>query len=123
MTEYKLIDSSVWVEYLVNSNYKEIIESEEIYLLSSLSILEIKKKLLKLNYKKEDILNSLNFIKERSNIMTVNQEIAEMAADICIGKSLGAVDAVIYATSIANNSLLITLDNDFRGLENVQILD
>lgn len=43
MTEYKLIDSSIWIRYLINEEYKDIIESEGILYLSSFSIFEIKK--------------------------------------------------------------------------------
>ncbi|MEK6894537.1 MAG: PIN domain-containing protein [Nanoarchaeota archaeon] len=123
MTESKLIDSSVWIDYLVNGNHKEIIELEEIFLLSSISLFEIKKKLLRLNYKKEDISISLSSIKEKSNILQVTKEIAETAAEISFEKNMGAVDSIIYETALKNNAKLISLDNDFRGLKNTQILE
>ena len=45
MTDSRLLDSSVWLDYLFNGNHKEIIESKEILLLSVLSIFEIKRRL------------------------------------------------------------------------------
>lgn len=123
MTEYKLIDSSVWVRYLINEEYKEIIESEDIFYISSLSIFEVKKKLLKLNYKTQDILKSLEFIKKKCNILEVTKEISEEAADISFNKNIGMADSIIYITAIKNKAKLLTADNDFRNLENTQVLD
>ena len=123
MTEYKLIDSSVWVRYLINEEYKDIIESEDIFYISSLSIFEVKKKLLKLNYKTQDILKSLEFIKKKCNILEVTKEISEEAADISFNKNIGMADSIIYITAIKNEAKLLTADNDFRNLENTQILD
>src|SRR3989344_8900538 len=108
MTDSKLIDSSVWIDFLINGNHKEILEQEEIFLLSSLSIFEIKKKLIKLNYGQSDIVKSLKLIKEKSNIINVNKEIAELAVDISIEKNLGTVDAIIYTTAIKHNAFLIS---------------
>ena len=122
MTDSKLIDSSIWVDFLINSEYKEIIEQEEIFLLSTLSLFEIKKKLIKLKYKLPDIEKSLKYIKEKSNIIAPDKEICEEATDISIEKSIGTVDAIIYTTALKNNAKLITSDNDFRNLSNAQVL-
>jgi len=67
-------------------------------------------------------VNSLAFIKKKSFIISVNSELAESAAEISIQHSLGAVDALIYASALKNNAVLFTLDNDFRGLKNVVVL-
>ena len=121
-TEYKLIDSSVWLAYLFNSNYSDIIESDEVHLLSVLSLFEIKRKLAKSNVDNNKILRSIEFIKRRSLIVPVNDEIAEAAVDAALDNNLPMVDSLIYATSIINDSIFITLDNDFRGLKNVIVL-
>ena len=47
MTGSRLLDSSVWLAYLFNGAYSDVIDSEEVHLLSSLSLFEIKKKLIK----------------------------------------------------------------------------
>ena len=68
-------------------------------------------------------MQSLNFIKEKSNIINPDKEIAEEAADISMVNNLGAVDAIIYTTALKNNVKLFTLDNDFRSLQKVEVLD
>jgi len=122
MTGSKLIDSSVWLSYFLNGEFQNIIESEEIIFLSALSIFEIKKKLSKNNFPHSKISESLEFIKKRSIIVPINVEIAEKAAEISLNHNLPAADSLIYSTSLLNDSILHTIDNDFRGLKGVLIL-
>ncbi len=122
MTESKLIDTSVWISYLFNGVYSEIIDKEEILLLSSLSLFEIKKKLLKEKTEKHKIQKIIDFVKKKSLIMSVTPEICEKAADISIEHNLPMTDALIYATGILNHAIIITQDNDFRNLPSVLFL-
>ena len=121
MKDSKLIDSSVWIDYLFNGKHAEIIDSEELLLLSSLSIFEIKNKLKRSNVEENKIAKSIEFIKKRSLVIEVNIEIAEKAVDFSLKNNLSIVDALIYTTAILNQAKLITLDNDFRGLKDVVI--
>lgn len=123
MADSKLLDSTTWVDYLIKKTHTEIIDSEEKLFLSVLSIFEIKKKLIKDKLPKEDIKKSIKFLKEKSIILPVTEKIAERAAEIANEKDMTMADSIIYVTSLFNNSKLLTLDNDFRGLENVEILD
>lgn len=122
MRDSKLIDSSVWLAYLFNGQYAEIIDSDEIFLLSVLSLFEIKKKLIKNHIERMKITKSIEFIKKRSLIVPLNAEIAEKAVDLSLEYNLAAIDALIYASSLINDATLITLDNDFRGLKGAVVL-
>ena len=119
MTGSKLIDSSVWLSYFLKGDLKEVIEKDEVLLLSSISLFEIRKKLSKINIPKEDISKSIEFVKKRSLIIPLTAEIAEKAVDFSIENKLPMVDSLIYATAIINQAKLITLDNDFRGLKDI----
>ena len=121
-TDSKLLDSSVWLAFLIERKHKDIIEVDEIFLLSSLSLFEIKKKLLKDKINHDSIIKTIEFIKSKNIILPVTKEIAENAADISIEKNIPSIDSIIYATAILNQAKLITLDNDFRNLPNVEIL-
>ena len=123
MKDFKLIDSSVWVSYLINGDYQNIIDTEEILLLSVLSIFEIEKRLLKEKLSANVVKNSMDFIKKRSLIIEVNVEIVEKAVQISLEKNLPAIDALIYSSTLINKAKLITLDNDFRNLGGVEILN
>src|SRR3989338_4029285 len=121
MTEYNLIDSSVWIDYLVNGNYKELIEKEEKLLLATISLIEIKKKLSKLKIPNKEINNKVDYIKKQSIIINLDEKIAEKASELVIEKGLPIADSIVYASALINKAVLLTLDNDFRGLENVKI--
>jgi len=123
LTESELFDSTIWIDYLIKGSFKEKIEKEEIFLLSSLSLFEIKRKLLRnKELNKRELNEKISFIKNKSTIINIDSEIAEKASEIAEEKSLGAADALIYTTAILNDAKLLTLDNDFRGLDKVEVL-
>ena len=123
MTDSKLIDSSVWLSYFLNGEFRDIIENESTLLLSVLSLFEIKKKLAKDSKTSGEISKAIDFIKKRSIIIPINEEIAEKAAEISLKHNLPAADSLIYSTSLLNDSTLYTIDNDFRGFDKVSVLD
>ncbi len=118
----KLIDSSVIVAYLMDGYHKEIIEEEGTLLISTLTLFEIKRKLGEKNIPEKIINEKIEFIQKRTVSFPVNDEISLRAAKISVNYKVPAMDSLIYATALINNSHLITLDNDFRGLTNVTIL-
>lgn len=101
----------------------KLIESLEIYLLSVLSLFEIKRKLVKSKLEETKILKSIEYIKKRSLIIPITPEIAEMSVGISLKHNLATIDSLIYSTAILNKAFLFTLDNDFRGLKDVRILE
>ena len=121
-TDSKLIDSSVWLAYLFNGSHSDVIDSNEILLLSVLSLFEIKKKLVKSRVENNKIARSMEFVRKRSLIIPVSEEITEKALEYSLENDLSVIDSIIYATAVLNDSVLITLDNDFRGLENVNLM-
>lgn len=123
MKDFKLIDSSVWIAYMTKKLYLDIINSEDTLLLSVLSIFEIKKKLINDNIPKIKIDENIKFIKERCILISVTTEIAEEAVNISTEKHIPAIDSLIYATARLNKTVLITLDNDFRNLDGVTVLN
>ena len=121
-TDSKLIDSSVWLGYLFNGSNSDVIDSNEILLLSVLSLFEIKKKLMKSKVENNKIVKSMEFVRKRSLIIPVSEEITEKALEFSLENDLSIIDSIIYATAVLNDSILTTLDNDFRGLENVNLM-
>ena len=119
----KLLDTSIWLSYLLDSLYQELIESKKTIFISPLSIFEIKKKLFNKKVPDNEIKEKVAFIKERTISISVDNNIAEKAAQLANENKMPAIDSLIYATSFVNNCILITRDNDFRNLRNVQVLD
>ncbi|MBS3166563.1 PIN domain-containing protein [Candidatus Woesearchaeota archaeon] len=122
MTDSKLIDSSVWLEYLVHSKYKDIFETEDILYISALSLFEIKRKLMRDKFNINEITLTLEFVKKKMLIVPVSVEISEKAAELSLQYKLGAMDTLIYASAVLHPATLLTCDNDFRGLPGVMVL-
>ncbi|MEK6859785.1 MAG: PIN domain-containing protein [Nanoarchaeota archaeon] len=122
MTGYNLIDSSLWIDYLVNGNFKEIIEIEEKLLLATISLIEIKKKLSRLKIPIKEINDKMDFIKKQSILINLDEKIADKASELVIEKNLPIADSIVYASTLMNNAILLTLDNDFRNFNDVKIL-
>ena len=64
----------------------------------------------------------MEFIKKRSLVIPISAEIAEKGVEFSLANGLSIIDSLIYTTSVLNDSILITMDNDFRGLKNAIIL-
>ncbi len=122
-TDSNFLDSSIWLAYFLDGHHKEVIESEKILFISTLSLFEIKKKLSGKKIPDKIIKEKLKFIKERAISLDLDSATAEQAAEISIKHKLPAIDSLVYATAIYHKAKLMTLDNDFRGLDNVELLN
>ena len=125
LTESKyFLDSSAWISYFFaeNKEIKNIIDSQNIFLTSVISLFEIKRRLVRDELDKYKISMILSYIKERSIITKLEQDICEKAAEISLKNKLHAIDSLIYTTSLINNCILVTGDNHFKNLEKVIII-
>jgi len=59
---------------------------------------------------------------ERSFIVALDSEIALLAVDIEQKYKLHTIDAVVYATSQRKGLTLVTGDQHFKGLPNVEMI-
>ena len=72
---------------------------------------------------KETAEEKINFVKRKSIVVEVSSELAEHAVDISMEHDLPMADSIIYASSLENNCTLYTLDNHFRKLPRVNLLE
>jgi len=121
----RFIDSSIWLDHFAETskNSIAIIESSEVVQCSILSLYEVEKRLIRLKVTPEEIERALQFIKSRGIIINLNEDILSQAVNFSVKYNLSAIDALIYATAMEQNSILITADNDFRGLPNTEIIN
>ena len=126
MTELRiLIDSSIWLTYFLASadEIKEVIDSELTLLYTStITLHEVKRRLLRMNYTNQQVERAIRFIKENSIIVPVDEKIALESVTHCIKHKLHTIDALIYETAIQNNCKLITGDKDFKNLRDTTVL-
>ncbi len=119
-----LIDSSIWLDHFADTNKEatNIIEGPYVLFSSILSLFEIKKRLIKLGFdNKVDECMKLIFL--RSSIVDLNEELVDSAVDLSLHFKLGTIDSIIYSSALFNGLTLVTSDNDFRGLDNVKLIN
>ncbi len=118
------LDSSAWISYFFaqNREVKDIIDGSYSLFTSSISLFEIKRKLIRDRLDASKISAILSYIKEKSIIIKPEQNICEEAADISIKEKLHSIDSLIYISSQINNCILVIADNDFKNLKKVIVL-
>ena len=116
-----LIDSWAWIEYFkgtsAGNKAKEIIESGDKLLLSTINVSEIYIFLLKNKPEESDKL--INFVLNSSFVMLLDSKLAISAAKIKQSKKIGLADAIVIATAEENKATILTGDDDFKNMENV----
>jgi len=85
----------------------------------SVCLTEVKSRYLR---DKKDPTTRIQLIVERSFIVELNKEIALLAADFKHKHRLHTIDAIIYATAQHRGLVLVTGDQHFRGLPNVEMI-
>jgi len=119
----KLLDSFAWIEYFMGSKrgskVRDYVEGSETLYLPSVCLTEIRSRYLR---EKKDPITRINLIIERSFVIHLDQEIALLAADIKQKHKLHTIDAMIYATSQHKDLTLVTGDQHFKDLPNVELI-
>ncbi|MEK6928067.1 MAG: PIN domain-containing protein [Nanoarchaeota archaeon] len=118
----KLLDSSIWLGYFLEGDFSEIVEGDSVLYLSVLSLFEVQRKLYKSSLNKEDIEKGVQFMKEKSILLEVSEEIVNVALKVANEKNVPSMDSIIYSTGVVNSIKVYTKDNDFRGLPNAVVL-
>jgi predicted nucleic acid-binding protein len=122
--EIFVIDSFAWIEYFIGSEpgkiVKQYIESGD-SVTPSIVIAELSSKY---HREKIDFKSRLNFIKMKSSISILNEEIAIIAGKINSErkkkvKNWGIVDSIIMATANLLNARVVTGDEHFKDVEKV----
>ena len=118
------LDSSAWLSYFFaeNEELKGIIDSGSVLFTSVISLFEIKRKLIKEKIDMNKIHSILSYIKEKSIIVRIEQDVCEKAAEISIKEKLHTTDSLIYTSSVFNNCIFVTGDQDFKNIKEVLLI-
>jgi toxin FitB len=123
MTGIKLLDSSVWIDFLSSGKHKDIVEGSHTLLISALSLFEIRKKLFGKGYNINDVEKSMDYVRGKSLVISVDEQIAEKAVEVSVKNKIPMADSIIYVTALEHDAIVYTLDNHFRKLEKAKVLD
>lgn len=114
-------DTSAWFEYFQGSPVgKKIavkwVDANAFVLTPSIVLTEIEAKAFK---EEKDASSQINFVLERSAVAAIDVKIARRAAREKARHKISTIDALVYATALENNLLLVTGDEHLIKLEKV----
>lgn len=121
-----LIDSFAWLEILKGTergrHALEIINSREKRCTSVLNLYELRYRIEQLR-DAPTTLEFLETIRVQCDVIPVDESIALIAGQVKMQfPSLGAVDCLLLATAKVHHLLLVTGDQHFRGMDDVEDL-
>ena len=124
MTRSAVFDSSIWIELFrrgpLSKKCEKALRSHPIVGVPSIAVFEIYRKILR-SFSEELALSSAAYLK-RFTILDLTTELALLAADLSIAYKLAMADSIVLAHAVSKDALLITLDNDFVGIKDVQLI-
>ena len=118
-----IIDSSLWIEFFLGSNYGEIIKKnnsfkESNYYVPTIIVREVHKKLT--DVFNEELATEYCYHLQNGIIIDLNFNLSLLSSKLSKTYKLPLADSIIYATALKYNATLYTLDKHFEGLPNVQ---
>ena len=117
-----VIDSSGWLEYFIggkNANFfAPVIEDTANVIVPTISIFEVFKRTL-IDKNRDDALEAVAMMYD-GKIVDLDREIALIATELSFELKLPMADSIILATARANDAILWTQDEHFKGLKDVE---
>jgi predicted nucleic acid-binding protein len=120
----RLVDTSIWIEWLVASPLGIALTDElpdrAQWLVPTLVQLELAKWLTR--EVGEDKADRVIAFTETCIVIDLDTTIALSAAELSAKHKLSTADAIIYATALAHNAELLTCDRHFEALPDVRFV-
>jgi predicted nucleic acid-binding protein len=120
----RLVDTSVWVEWLTGSSLGTKLASElpdrAQWLVPTIVQLELAKWLTRESG--EDKADLVIAFTETCAVADLDTATALAAAELCAKHKLATADAIVYATALAHGADLLTCDRHFEGLPQVRFV-
>lgn len=116
-----VIDSSGWLEYFTGGArakaFLRHIRSHKPIWTPSLVIYEVYKRIRREKSDAEALLAITQIEGQSKAIVPLDENLALFAADVSLRWKLAMADAIIYATALMKDSVVVTSDAHFEGLE------
>ena len=120
-----VVDSSGWLEYFAEGNnasfFAPAIEKVDQLLVPTICIYEVFKRMSSL-LDEQEALRAVG-VMSLGQIIELNRQLSLNAAKISREFKLALADSVILATARANNAILWTQDEHFKGLDDVKYIE
>lgn len=119
-----VVDSSGWIEVFTNGlqadRFLSVLEAEANLVVPAISILEVFKWVLREHCETQAIQAAA--VMQRGLVVNLDSPMAIAAAQLSHELGLPMADSIILATARAHQAKLYTMDADFRGLRDVELI-
>jgi len=117
-----IVDTYAWISYFEGKKeFKEAIEENELYT-PSIVLAEISRILERKKIAKETSSRILEFIKERSIILSLDETNAVKAGEVAEKEGLYLIDGIIYSY-VDQDTRLLTGDKHFKDKPSVDLFE
>jgi len=120
----RLVDTSAWIEWLIDSRTGRTVEKElperEQWLVPTVVQLELAKWLARESG--EDKADQVIAFTRTCLVADLDTTIVLSAADFCARHKLATADAIVYATALTYGADLLTCDRHFERLPEVRLI-
>lgn len=119
------LDSSVWIELLgagkLQAACTEALERASEVMVPTVVIFEVYRKILSATGSEDQALSAASLLRQHV-VRELTDEVALEAAELSLAHRLGMADSLVLAHAVRDAAPLVTLDNDFTGIEGVRVL-
>lgn len=120
-----LVDSCGWLEYFTEGpqadKYYAYLKKTHEVIVPTIVLYEVYKKIKKETSEEQALLAVAQM--QSGVVVQLKESTALSAADHSLQFSLPMADAIVYATAKAENALLVSSDEHFKGLEQVEFIE
>jgi len=117
-----IVDTYAWISYFEGKkDFKEVIEENDLYT-PSIVLAEVSKILKRKKVPKEKSTRILEFIKERSLILSLDETNAVEAGEIAEKEGLYLIDGIVYSY-VDERTRLLTGDKHFKNKPFVNLIE
>lgn len=117
-----IVDSSGWLEFFADGpnadNFVEPLNDSDKHLVPTIIIYEVFKVILR--ERGENSALQAAALLRQGDVIELTEYIALRAARLSTTHKIPMADSIILATAKANNAIIWTQDDDFKGLEGVR---
>lgn len=117
-----VVDSSGWIEYFLGRPnagfFRTVIHDTSKLLVPTVCLIEVIRYVTRAASR--DAAQEAAGQMQRASVISLDEELAHLAARLGLKHKLPLADAIVYATSQAHNATLYTQDDDFGKLPGVR---
>lgn len=119
-----VLDSSAWLEFLIGGphagRFLPVVERYGDVITPTIVLYEVFKKISR--ERSEEVARIKVAYLQRTRMVPLTDSLALSAAQLSNTHHLAMADAIIYATALAHNAEILTLDHDFEGLPHATVV-